>query len=223
MTEVSVNHDTIPRASRPAAHQFWSGRLTTYRENGVIIREAYVELDATLLADESGDYFTYDILPSEKQLDHFYTNVYPATRRENWYNAKAQYVPERWSSIVRQVCGLVAPRDHDELAPPVRVHDVGCGFGGLVQSLTDLGFDAIGRDLSREAVEGGRAYGNERIFQGSIEVLERFPPQDIIVMHHVIEHAIDPLALIRAAHCRLVPGGRLVVRCPNSRYIRSRL
>ena len=96
-----------------------------------------------------------------------------------------------------------------------RLLDVGCGDGSLVAYLSGLGWDAEGIDVDSAAVAAARRQGL-RVQLGTL-ASEPYPPRsfDVLTMSHVIEHVIDPIALLRDCHRVLKPGGTLVLFTPN--------
>jgi 2-polyprenyl-3-methyl-5-hydroxy-6-metoxy-1,4-benzoquinol methylase len=207
------------RGSQP----FWSGSLQPLVEDGQLIQESYGRITSTLFVDDQADYYTFWPMPTSKQIVHFYNSVYPSSRRQSWYNAVTQYDPRRWHTLIARVDQLAAPLRQAGTA--IRVHDVGCNFGGLVQMLHDRAYVATGTDLSREAVNGGKVERlNQWIYDGTaITFLRKQPRQHIIILNHVLEHARYPFKLINSLTKFLAPGGCILVRCPNSRFILSQL
>lgn len=106
-------------------------------------------------------------------------------------------------------------------ASGIRVHEVGCGFGGLVHQLTKAGFDATGTDFNQAAIAEGRKRGNDRIFA---ETLERFlsrggqKPQIFVAMH-CLEHMADPGKMLRQMRDALAPEGIAILRVPSGAYL----
>ncbi len=110
-----------------------------------------------------------------------------------------------------------------ELPRPLgRVLDVGCGAGGVGRSLRAAGADHLtgvevhepSADLAREVfdtvvvgtVEDGLASG------------ELTGPFDTIVCYDVLEHLVDPAAVLNQLRGLAAPGGRLHVSVPNARH-----
>lgn len=99
--------------------------------------------------------------------------------------------------------------------PPGPLIDVGIGSGSLLAAALEAGWQALGVEADPLFAADVRAAG--------LPVVEGFFPQvpsagqstDIITMLDVIEHAVDPLTLLRAARERLAPGGLLVIQVPN--------
>ncbi|MFN9746411.1 MAG: class I SAM-dependent methyltransferase [Betaproteobacteria bacterium] len=96
------------------------------------------------------------------------------------------------------------------LRPGLRVLDVGCGSGGLVQRLRRIGLDAHGADpfIKADIHDGGSLLVRRAQLDG---LDERF---DLIMFHHSFEHMPDAAGTLRAAAARLATGGRLLVRVP---------
>ncbi len=100
------------------------------------------------------------------------------------------------------------------------VLEAGCGLGYFTYALKRGGYDVLGIDISKEAVEKAtRAYGDFYI----AESLESYAAGsskkfDAIVMVEVIEHLEDPLAAIEGAVRLLSPGGSIVLTTPNRTY-----
>lgn len=94
--------------------------------------------------------------------------------------------------------------------------DIGCGTGTMLKRMADLGWQVQGLDFAPKAVEVARSQGlNVRL--GSLEE-QCFDDEsfDAVVMSHVIEHVVDPHALL--ANCKriLKPGGQLISITPNA-------
>lgn len=93
--------------------------------------------------------------------------------------------------------------------------DVGCSTGRALQLARTLGFETIGLDYSRWAVEycskQGFATRNGSLI-GQWAEGEMF---DIIHCSHVIEHVPDPAAYLKEMRRLLKPAGHLMLACPN--------
>ncbi|MHB8644065.1 MAG: class I SAM-dependent methyltransferase [Gaiellaceae bacterium] len=96
--------------------------------------------------------------------------------------------------------------------------DVGCGAGKLVAALTSGGIDALGLDISQSAIDlAAAAHPHCRFVRHTLE--ERPWPVaaesiDAVVAFEVIEHLLQPAALVAGAYDALRRGGRLILTTP---------
>lgn len=92
--------------------------------------------------------------------------------------------------------------------------DVGCGNGDFIARMRSLGWTVSGVDPDPAAVSKALRRGLE-VFNGVISDLPD-AAYDVITLNHVIEHAIDPIGLLRECRRRLRQGsGRLIISTPN--------
>jgi SAM-dependent methyltransferase len=105
---------------------------------------------------------------------------------------------------------------HLRARPGARLLEVGCGGGGLLQVLRQLGWDAEGVDFDEAAVARARQRGLT-VHLGTVAA-QHYPDGHFqaIVMSHVIEHVHDPRGLLRECRRVLADGGRLVAVTPNA-------
>lgn len=98
-----------------------------------------------------------------------------------------------------------------------KVLELGCGSGGLLPALQDLGFrDLAGADFY-DAGGAMLASRGIRFRQGDIDREFPFEEQfDAVIMVNVIEHFLDPVGVLRRIHKHLVPGGRIILITPNA-------
>ena len=103
-----------------------------------------------------------------------------------------------------------------------RVADIGCGGGILTEALARAGANAIGLDLSGEAIEAARAHALESALNIDYQLLavEDFAAQyagsfDALTCMEMLEHVPDPISVLGACAQLLKPGGRLFLSTLN--------
>jgi SAM-dependent methyltransferase len=180
-----------------------------------------------------GGSFTYfqcpqcDCLQAAKtdvDLSNYYpSNYYSFSAPQESSSVRRWLMRERdraalgWRSLVGQLMLKLRPNAPMaalaclKLTTGIRIADIGCGAGTLLQQLEFLGFsDLTGIDpnISRE-VTRGRGF---RILKTQLaDVQDLF---DILMFHHSLEHIPDQLGIMQSAFERLVPGGYCLVRIP---------
>jgi 2-polyprenyl-3-methyl-5-hydroxy-6-metoxy-1,4-benzoquinol methylase len=125
-------------------------------------------------------------------------------------DAPAYFDAERWDMLA-------------ELEPPYgRVLDVGCGTGATARSLRERGAEQlVGVEPTPAAAAAAREVF-DTLHEGRIEdvigsgVLTG--PFDCILLYDVLEHLVDPSAVLDALRPLAAPGGRVHVSVPNARH-----
>ena len=99
---------------------------------------------------------------------------------------------------------------------PGRLLELGCGEGKFLNLAQNLGWDVEGQEVDTRAADGARGSGRFKVHSGVVDSLG-LPGSsyDAIVMNHVIEHAFDPIALLRECWRLLRDGGVFVATTPN--------
>lgn len=105
--------------------------------------------------------------------------------------------------------------------PAGRVLDVGCAEGANAGVLRDAGATSIvGIEMVPEVAERARARLDE-VLVGTVE--ERLGdlrgPFDTLLFLDVLEHLVDPAAVLRAARELAAPGAHVQISVPNARHI----
>ena len=104
------------------------------------------------------------------------------------------------------------------LGPPARVLDAGCGWGVTLDALEGSGYQAIGLDISRRALERLDRPGRTLIEADLARPFERTGPvNDAVLALDVIEHLDDDRSAVRRLGALVQPAGRLIVSVPPCR------
>ena len=137
------------------------------------------------------------------------------SRRYDAYWSEADPPPVRDPLAPRRrelLWSLVAPR------PGQRLLDAGAGDGTLVAEAARRGLDAVGLEVSERAVERARQTHPEiELIPHSVEDRPWPVPAesfDVVVSFEVIEHLLEPAALLAGARDALRPGGKLALSTP---------
>lgn len=120
-----------------------------------------------------------------------------------------------------------ARREIEPLLPAHATHvlEVGCGTGATLQWLKDSGRCAhtTGIEVFAEAAAIARQRV-DTLHRGDAEKLvqQAFEPEsfDLVLCLDVLEHLVDPWALVMRIQGLLRPGGLLVASIPNVRHVR---
>jgi 2-polyprenyl-3-methyl-5-hydroxy-6-metoxy-1,4-benzoquinol methylase len=106
-----------------------------------------------------------------------------------------------------------------EVAPFVpggRALDIGCGNGEFLLRLQSIGWQCAGAEFNEKAVAICRSHGLS-VFHGDLKSAG-FESQsfDYVTANHLIEHVPDPHELVAEIGRITKPGGRVLIRTPNS-------
>ncbi|MEG3614429.1 class I SAM-dependent methyltransferase [Isoptericola haloaureus] len=99
----------------------------------------------------------------------------------------------------------------------LRLLDIGCGTGWLVDQLVDYG-EATGIDISRDVITRARQRTPAATFISGDILVERLPARsfDVIVSLETLPHVSDQEAFMRELARLIVPGGLIVVAAQNA-------
>lgn len=126
----------------------------------------------------------------------------------HWYRYK--YFDGVYTHTYEHDCA-VAEQRLDAYAIPVgkNLLDVGSGNGAFVRCAMSRGLNAWGQDLAEQG-------SDPHVYVGPLEEVA-FPAErfDVVTIHDVLEHWVDPLAALRECHRVLGPQGQLIVDFPR--------
>ena len=164
-----------------------------------------------------------DPLPNARELRAMYEDeayhASPYFARE-WDPAELDASPE--VRIQRAALACLSAELEPEV--PRRVLDVGCGTGAFLRLARDAGYEVEGIELSGRLAERAEREAGLRVHVGDVEGTRleeaRF---GLITLWDVLEHVLDPEAVLEALARSLAPGGRIVVLTIDSGSLFNRL
>jgi 2-polyprenyl-3-methyl-5-hydroxy-6-metoxy-1,4-benzoquinol methylase len=148
-------------------------------------------------------------IPSQAALKAFY-----ATQYRQRYHGEERPSPRRvmraWK-VGERLCRQLRPF----VQPPAGVLDIGAGIGCLVKAFQRQGYRAAGIEPHHGFRSYGEAVLDANLIEGELLTCRGVPPQDLVLLVHVIEHFPTPRQALQRVHSLLRPGGLLYMECPN--------
>lgn len=172
-------------------------------------------------------------LPDAEAIAGFYPDHYlnhdqpPATKPFGWLRRAvlascygySNLMIGRWQLVLGKLAGILFYRDEIPWSGGEAALDVGCGNGKYVQKLSVLGWQARGVEFSQSAAQAGLDAGLD-ITLGTLEEAQFEDASfDLVSARHLIEHLSDPRQFMAEINRVLKPGGRLLIRTPNSKAL----
>ena len=108
-----------------------------------------------------------------------------------------------WVRLFDAVRGELAVADPP---PGARVLDFGCGRGKFLDVLQSCGWETYGIEPSTD-----HAFARHH----RVTEIPQRPTFDLIILHHVLEHVVSPLHLLRQLAAASHPGGYMLVAVPR--------
>jgi SAM-dependent methyltransferase len=138
----------------------------------------------------------------------YFERLYGLEEAHWWHATRRRLVLDQLGRAYRDRGGL-------------RLLDVGCGTGRMLTELGRLG-DAVGLDLSDEALRFCRERGHDRVLKADLTGLpfddDAF---DVVTALDVLEHIEDHVGALRECRRVLSPGGRMFMFVPAHQWLWS--
>ena len=137
--------------------------------------------------------------PTLNELEVHYSGVSDPAYYDN-NREQLGYYYEKLAGMVRK------QRPHGK-----RIFDVGCSRGWFLDAMG--GWDCHGNEINEfEANEAKKRHG-DKIVRGPFETCPDYSQQfDVVTIQDVLDHFIDPVAIVRKANSMLPVGGLMVIK-----------
>lgn len=149
------------------------------------------------------------IIHQDIKMDEIqYLNFYKTEYHEYYQKLKGVTpYPQRYKND-KAVAGLRLAK-YDKFVPKQgKILDLGSGNGAFVDRAIECGYDAIGVDLTESK--------SDRVINGPLEsILPTLGKFDLITLHDVVEHLINPKQALLDLKNHLSPNGCVVIDFPD--------
>jgi 2-polyprenyl-3-methyl-5-hydroxy-6-metoxy-1,4-benzoquinol methylase len=119
---------------------------------------------------------------------------------------KRKYRPETGQAIFDEIVKFKPSLKN------LSIIEIGAGGGWNLLPFLNTGANVTGLDYSPSLVELGREYGIN-MQQGGIQAIQG--QYDVIILNHVLEHFLDPIASLKSIMAHLKDGGIFYIAVPN--------
>ena len=154
------------------------------------------------------------------------TTELAAYYEKNYFQNEMASYSKSYSELETQVINLRISLRAAQVAEitgrdtPGSMLDVGCGEGFVLRHFSLLGWEAAGIDFSRAGIDHNNPEYAHLTKQGDIfqllaEKIDASEKHDLDCLGNVLEHVLDPVALLKSLRQLVRPDGLLVVTVPN--------
>lgn len=162
-----------------------------------------------------------DPMPTEQELTEYYSKKYyqESDGKKTTYDAVYTLDELEYKRLESRMTLQGVKENLGRIKDPV-VLELGCGEGFLVQEAVEQGYDMTGIDFSSFGVEKWNpsvlkncSFGN--VYHFMDKALESEKKYDVCILRNVLEHVIDPVALLKQIFDVLSDDGIALITVPN--------
>lgn len=140
----------------------------------------------------------------------------------NMYRIFFEIQKKHWWFVTKKVIVLDTIDRHLGKNGNIKVLDIGCGSGLMLNSLEELG-ETFGMDMSDEAISFSQEIFNGKVGRGTLP--DQIPYEentfDLITALDVIEHVDQDIDSLKSIRSRLVSDGKAVITVPAYMFLWS--
>jgi len=185
-----------------------------------------IHINELCLKDRNGNYLRTvicvkcgliwsDPRPSEEKIKNFYSKEYRKEYKKI-LKPKLKHIYRDANEAIKRFCFF-----KEILRDNYNILDIGSGSGVFVYTMRKLGYNTSGI----EPDEGHVLFSKEKlqlpVTTGFIQDVQGREVYDLITLHHVLEHLVDPLRELKKIWLLLKDNGYLVVEVPNAEDIKQ--
>jgi 2-polyprenyl-3-methyl-5-hydroxy-6-metoxy-1,4-benzoquinol methylase len=157
--------------------------------------------------------------PTREELSAFYANEYFQKSHGTYLDSYSEAELAHRDLIARLLLHAIA-EGRGPPAPGDQLLEIGCGEGWFLSAAGTAGYEVRGLDFSADGLKRFHPELLDRTqFGDAFELLDRLidsgATTDVCVTEHVIEHVLDPVALLDRLKRLLRPGGVAAITAPN--------
>jgi len=167
-----------------------------------------------------------EAMPTEAELAELYSETAESFLGSGGAGPMAEYLGDHDDRFFAFHADRLAELARAGASPDTRILDFGCSQGALLATLVKKGYrNVVGFDRSASAAAEGRARWSLDIATGDFAafVAKHEGTFDIVHAANVLEHVIEPKAILADLRRLMTKSGRLVVSVPNTRSLQVRL
>lgn len=153
--------------------------------------------------------------------DIVFTDPFPSKKSLGTINKKKYGQKDVWQGYSSRLAPLL--KEAEEVVKEIKAFkksgcllDIGCGFGLLLKSAQEQGFEVLGVEKEQKAVEMAAKKWGLPVIKGEFpEVKLECDSFDVVTCLDVLEHVKNPQNFLSSLHRILKKDGLLVVQAPN--------
>lgn len=150
-----------------------------------------------------------------EDLEHFDPYVDQLAVHHAYFKKKTAEILQR---VIPVKEGIRTTRKHNsgKAGNDMRLLDIGCAMGVLLEEARAVGFRSVGIDLSADAVTYCTQH-SLTAYTGTVYTVKKLQDAsfDVISAFQIIEHERDPLRMMIRIHKLLKKGGLVILATPN--------
>jgi SAM-dependent methyltransferase len=133
--------------------------------------------------------------------------------------SKFTYLIERWTRLNALMCAKRILKQTNKPGQTLRILDIGCGRGNLLEAFACLGHKVAGVERA------GSPFSSTSypIYSDVTELNTQSASYDIIILWHALEHLSNPMVTLEVANKLLDRSGSLFISVPNFGSIQAQI
>jgi 2-polyprenyl-3-methyl-5-hydroxy-6-metoxy-1,4-benzoquinol methylase len=93
--------------------------------------------------------------------------------------------------------------------------DFGCGEGHVVELASKLAKTAVGYDVVQTGEKTWEDFSGNNILTSNFDALKQFAPFDYVLIYDVLDHCVDPVAVLKKLQTFVRSETHIFLRCHN--------